>query len=46
MISSSKSTTKYDIRSPELKTVTYIDLVLSGGEITMLNYFLPSDMKI
>ena len=38
-ISSSKSATKYVIRSLELKTETYIDLVLSGSEITMLNYF-------
>ena len=44
-ISSSKSATKYVIRSLELKTETYIDLILSGSEITMLNYFFPSDMK-
>ena len=45
-ISSSESATKFVISPLELKTVAYIDLVLSGGEITRLNYFLPSDMKI
>ena len=38
-ISSSKSAIKYIILPLELKAVTYIDLVLSGGEITTLNYF-------
>ena len=34
-ISSNKSTTKYVILPLELKTVTQIDLVLSGAEITV-----------
>ena len=45
-ISSSTSATSYVIRPLELKTVTYIDLVLSGVEITTLNYCFPSGMKI
>ena len=45
-ISSSKSPTKYVIPSQELKTVTWIEWVLSGGEITKFNYFFPSDIKI
>ena len=36
----------YVIRLLELKTVTYIDLVLSGGEITTLSYFFRSDIKV
>ena len=42
-ISFSRSATKFVISPLELKTATFIDLLLSDGEITTLNFvFLPT----